>query len=122
MTMEVTQFIRVTRHLREATGYLELGMAQHAVDHLKGVGDMGPLEPAAEMLRGEAYFLLHRYKDAALSLESAARKFAAPQNRSAWFALSQCYRKAGDVDRAIQTLGRARGARPPKRGRRPPRV
>jgi hypothetical protein len=55
-----------------------------------------------------------RYDVAAESLEFAARKMPAPHDRSAWLVLSLCYRQAGKMDRAIETLGFARGALPPK--------
>lgn len=113
MTIDSGQFVRITKRLRHATGYLELGMPQHAIDCLEGLGELGPLEAAAELLRGEALRIQHRFTDAAHSLETAARKFTAPHDRPAWLALSLCYRQAGDTDRAIQMLAHARGAKPP---------
>jgi len=114
MSFDTPQFIRVSRRLQEAAGYFELGMTQHTLDCLEGLGELGPFEPAVEFLRGESLRIQHRYDDAATSLEAAAKKFPAPLNRSAWLAVSRCYRQAGQMDRAIQTLGCARGARPPK--------
>ena len=117
MAFDFRQLVRVGKRLREAQGYFELGMTQHALDCLEGLGELGPFEAEVELLRGEALRLQHRYDDAASALRTAARKFPAPYDRSAWFALSLCYRQVGDVNRAIQSLARARGARP--QGRRP---
>ena len=64
------------------------------------------------ILRGEALRMQHRYDAAASALRTAAQKFPAPYDRPAWLALSQCYRQVGDMNRAIQSLARARGARP----------
>ena len=120
MAFGIRQLVRVARRLKEATGYLELGMAQHALDRLEGLGKLGPFEAEVELLRGEALRLQHRYDDAKVALKTAARKFPAPYDRSAWLALSLCYRQVGDMNRAIQSLARARGALPAKRRRRRP--
>ena len=112
MAPDMAQLIRVAKRLREATGYFELGMPQHTLDCLEGLGELGPFEAEVQLLRGEALRVQHRYDDAAAALKTAARKFPAPYDRSAWFALSLCYRQVGDVNRAIQSLARARGAGP----------
>jgi len=116
MTFDIRQLVRVARRVQEATGYFELGMMQHTLDCLDGLGELGPFEAEAELLRGEALRMQHRYDDAASALRTAARKFPAPFDRSAWFALSLCYRQVGDMNRAIQSLARARGARPRTKG------
>jgi predicted Zn-dependent protease len=120
MPFDARQFARVAKRLQQAIGYLELGMAQHALDGLTGLGDLGPLEAEVQLLRGQALRIQRRFDDAATAFKTAARKFPSPLDRSAWFALSQCYRQAGDTGRAIQSLARARGANPPTRGRRNP--
>ena len=107
------QVIRIARRMAEATGYLELGMAQHALDRLENLGDLGPFEAEVSLLRGEAFRIQHRYEDAARSLTTAATKFPPPFNRPIWLALSRYYRQTGDTHRAIQMLGHARGAAPP---------
>ena len=117
MSFSDFQYVRIGRRLAQASGYLELGMAQHALDRLEGLGELGPLEAEVELLRGEALRIQQRYEDAASSFENAAQKAPSPQNRAAWLAVSLCYRKAGDTDRAIQSLAHARGVLPyrPKR-------
>ena len=116
MKFDFRQLVRVAKRLREAQGYYELGLTQRTLDCLDGLGELGPFEAEVELLRGEALRREHRYDDAASALKTAARKFPAPYDRSAWYALSLCYRQVGDVNRAIQSLARARGAhqRPPK--------
>jgi len=119
MKFDRAQAVRIGKRLNEASGYLELGMAQHALDCLEGLGNLGPFEAPVEMLRGEALRIQQHYEAAAHLLERAARKFPRPHDRRAWMALSLCYRQAGDTDRAIQSLACARGARLPKPGPRP---
>lgn len=119
MSFDGRQLVRVAKRLLQASGYLELGMRQHALDRLDGLGDLGPFEAAVELLRAEALRGQHRYQDAATSFKNAARKFPSPQNKPVWLASSLCYRQAGDILRAIQSLARARGARPRTTRRRP---
>jgi len=119
MDFDPLNSIRILKRLRQATGYLELGMADQALERLQGFGDPGPLEAEVAFLRGEALRIQHRYRDAAAALKTAARKAPFPHDRSAWLALSLCYRQAGDTRRAIQSLARARGALPRKRKRNP---
>ncbi len=115
MAIDARQLVRVAKRVKEATGYFELGMTQHTLDCLEGLGELGPFEAEVELLRGESLRMQQRYGEAASALKTAARKFPAPLDRSAWFALSLCYRQVGDTDRAIQSLARARGAAPRRR-------
>ena len=119
MPFDHRQLVRVAKRIREATGYFELGMAQHTLDCLDGLGELGPFEAEVALLRGEALRFQHRYDDAAVALKTAARKFPAPFDRSAWFALSLCYRQAGATGLAIQSLARARGAHVSRKRHKP---
>jgi tetratricopeptide (TPR) repeat protein len=112
MEFDFRQLFRVARRLKEAHGYVELDMPQHALDRLEGLGDLGPFEAEVELVRGEALRRQQRFDDAETALKNAAKKFPAPYDRSAWFALSLCYRQVGEVNQAIQSLARARGAKP----------
>ena len=115
MDHENAKLIRITKRLRFAIGYYELGMYEQAVaalDHLDELGDLGPFKLAAEMVRAEALKAQRQYRSAAVSLETAARMLPAPHDQSVWLALSMCYRQAGDTQRAINSLGCARGAKP----------
>ena len=112
MAHSEAEFHRVTKRLREATGYLELGMTQHALDCLQGLGATGTFYAAAELLRGEALRRQRRFDDAAVHLEEAARHTPEPHDLPAWYALSQCLREAGDRETADTILARVRGAKP----------
>ncbi len=112
MKLDLRELVRVAKRLQEAHGYCELDMPQQALDRLAGLGELGPFEAEVELLRGEALRKQRRFDDAAIAIRKAARKSPAPDDRSAWYALSLCYRQAGAVSQAIQSLARARGAGP----------
>ncbi len=112
--IEVRQLVRVAKRLQQGVGYLEMGMPQQTLDSLTGLGELGPFEAEVELLRGEALRAQHRYQDAAVALEIAARKLPSPMDKPAWLALSLCYRQAGNVVEAARMLARARGAAPTK--------
>ncbi|GIX02669.1 MAG: hypothetical protein KatS3mg112_1606 [Thermogutta sp.] len=111
MTPEQRRTILVTRRLREAAGYLELGLVDQALRCLE-IDDLGPWEGPVAMFKGQILASQGRYRDAAEAFERAAQVFPPPHDRVAWYTLSQCLRQAGDTIRAIQVLGRARGAYP----------
>ena len=115
MTDDERQFMRVAKRVCAATGYLELGMAQHALDCLTELGPSGPFEAEIELLRGEALRRQERFKDAAVALKAAADKLPAPHDVAAWLALSLCQKRAGDMVDSINTLAKARGASPLRR-------
>lgn len=114
MAFDRKQLYRVAHRLREASGYLELGMSQQALDCLGGLGELGPFEGEVNLLLGEAYGALERFEEAAASLKIAAMALPPPHRRPAFLALSVLYREAGDTERAIQAMARARGAGLPK--------
>ena len=119
MTLNHTQFVRTMKRLASAQGYLELRMPGQALESLQGIGEPGPLRGAVEMLRGKAFWLQHRYDDAAQSLRVAAQSIDAPHDRPAWMALSIYYRNQGEPGKAMDSLARARGAHLPKHGPEP---
>ncbi len=119
MTLNHTQFVRTMKRLASAEGYLELRMPGEALESLEEIGEPGPLRGAVEMLRGKAFWLQHRYDDAAKSLRVAAQNIDAPHDRPAWMALSIYYRNQGQPDEALDSLARARGARLPESGPKP---
>ena len=57
---------------RQAEGYLELGMPQHALDNLDRLGGDENLGPRGLFLRGEALKELDRYQEAVGTLKKAA--------------------------------------------------
>lgn len=116
MQSESALALRAIRRLRTAAGYYELNMprrALEALDSLRDLGDIGPFQVAEEMLRAEILKAEHRYEAAAETLELAARRLPAPANQALWLALSDCYRRAGDLDGAANSLACARGAKLP---------
>ncbi len=109
MIVSAQQLVRVAKRLTRASGYMELGMTQRALAELDAAGHLGPLQAAADLLRGQVLRLENRDADAAEWMDRAAEKFADPENLAALLALSRCLSKAGDADRATETLARARG-------------
>ncbi len=114
MRADIVQWIRVSKRLTQAGGYLELGMSQQALDCLENLGTLGPFEAEVELLRGEAFRRQRRFREAATSFKAAAEKAASPRDRETYLAMSICYRQTGNVLEALQMLARARGAAPPK--------
>jgi len=112
MRADIAQFIRVSKRLTQAGGYLELGMEQHALDCLDNLGPLGPFAAEVAVLRGEAFRRQHRFQEAANSFKAAASQMSSPQDRQAYLAMSICYHQAGNVHKAVQMLARARGAAP----------
>ncbi len=110
MSFDMRQLRRVAHRLREASGYLELGMAQQALDRLDGLGELGPFEGEVNLLRGEAYGAQLKFAEAAASFKTAAKRLPPPYRQPAFLALSMIYQEAGDTDRATQALAHARGA------------
>ncbi len=117
MDIEFRQFVRIGKRIHEAAGYLELGMPAQALRALENLGELGPFEAEVQMLRGEALRRQERFAEAALSFAEAAKRFPEPLDRPAWLAGSWCYRQAGDVERAVNLLGWARGAMPKQRSK-----
>ncbi len=114
MTFGMNQLHRIAHRLREASGYLELGMAQHALDRLDGLGELGPFEGEVSLLRGEAYGAQEKFAEAAASFKTATKLLPPPFRRPAFLALSMVYQEVGDTDRASQAMARARGAGSPR--------
>jgi len=113
---------RVTKRLRAAVGYYELGMSRHAVQCLDSVlqlGEIGPFRVAEEILRAQFLKSEADYGAAAKALENAARMTPTRDNQALWAAVSACYRDAGDIGRAVNSMAYARGAVPPKVGDKP---
>ncbi len=109
MTSHERNAICITRRLREAAGYIEFGMLDHALRALPTDG-LGVWEGPTFFLRGQILTALGKLSEAATSFRHAAEVSSYPHDRIAWLALSHCLRQAGDVDGAVHYLGRARGA------------
>ncbi len=94
--------IRWAKIRREAEGYLELGMPEHALDALARLAGSKGVDAHALFLRGEALRSLERYREAIGPLRLAADEV--PQNSQVWFALGWCYKRTGRIDLAIDSL------------------
>lgn len=91
--------------LREAEGYLELGMPRRALDVLERLGSPGTFEGRVLYLTGEALRELGRWGEAIEPLEQSAE--IRPSNIDVWLALGWCYKRTGRLDRAVDALQRA---------------
>jgi tetratricopeptide (TPR) repeat protein len=98
------------RILREAEGYLEIGMPQYALDVLARMNDPGTFKGQQSYLTGEALRALERYDEAIRPLEQAADIL--PSNIAVWLALGWCRKRTGRLDLAIQALERAEEVEP----------
>ncbi len=102
--------IRRKRILREAEGYLELGLPRPALRALGRLGNPTDLGFEAAYLWGEALRETERYHEALLPLKRAAGM--EPENIHVWFALGWCYKRTGQIEMAIDALERALAVHP----------
>jgi Flp pilus assembly protein TadD len=97
--------IRRVRLQREAEGYLELGMAEYALQTLGRLGDPAAFDGRSLYLWGEGLRMLERYFEALMPLERAAK--VAPDDVRVRIALGWCYKRTGRLDLAIDALEQA---------------
>jgi tetratricopeptide (TPR) repeat protein len=97
--------IRRQQLIRQAEGYLELGMAQHALGVLDGWEDGDGHSGHILFLRGEALKELGRFQDALDPLRRASE--IAPSRIPTWLSLGWCYKRVGRLDLAIESLEEA---------------
>ena len=97
--------VQVQQSLREAEGYLELGMPQHALAALDRLESPGTFLGKSLYLRGEALRAMERFREAIGPLAEAAD--LAPSNVPAWLALGWCHKRVGRLDLAIESLEEA---------------
>ena len=98
--------IRLKRLIREAEGYLELGMARHALDVLSRVREPGTFKAQTLYLTGEALRTTGRFEEAIPLFLRAAE--LAPSHIPVRVALGWCLKRTGRLDLAIQALEQAR--------------
>jgi tetratricopeptide (TPR) repeat protein len=108
--VSTTHRVRSQRILREAEGYLELGLAQAALDALDRLTEPGTFRGKLMYLRGEALRSLHRYDEASDALQQAAD--LRPSEPDVWLALAWCQKRSGQLDKAIEALEHAREGEP----------
>ncbi len=102
--------IRRQQLVLQAEGYLELGMAEHALAVLSRCGDQEMLPDHALYLKGQSLRELGRFGEALEPLWQAAQ--GNPDNISIWLALGWCYKRTGKLDRAIESLEEALSVEP----------
>ncbi len=107
--MAVPHRIRRQQIIRQAEGYLELGMSQHALDALGRMPD-SELPDHGLYLRGEALKNLGYYQEALAPLARAAQ--GSPGNIHIWLALGWCHKRTGRIDLAIEALEEALDVEP----------
>jgi len=94
--------IRYQRLLREAEGYLELGLPQLAIQTLEKIDEPGTFRGIQLYLLGEAFRAQGRFAEAIEALEASADK--KPSKIDIYLALGWCYKRTGRLDRAIEAL------------------
>lgn len=102
--------VRQRLYLRQAEGYLELGMAEKSLEVLSRLDDRGQRSAFALYLRGEALRRLDRCAEALEPLTLAAQ--SSPGNVPVYLALGWCHKRTARLDLAIEDLRRALEAEP----------
>ena len=102
--------IRRSQLTRQAEGYLELGMPQQALTTLARLEMSVSLDGKALYLRGEALRTLEKWEEAIPWLLAASSED--PDNIHYWLALAWCYKRTGQLRRAISSLENALGVDP----------
>lgn len=108
--MHARKGVRRLRLQREAEGYLELGMSQHALMSLARIGDPSSFDSSTLYLWGEALRSEERYEEAIIPLQRAAE--SAPENINIRLALGWCFKRVGRIHLAIEALEQALAAEP----------
>lgn len=90
---------KLVRQLRQAEGYLELSMPQHALEVLRQIEEPLDREFAFHLLRGMAHRDLQDYALALVSLEAAGA--INPKSVTLQMALAWCYKRTDQLPKAI---------------------
>lgn len=97
--------VRYQRLLREAEGYLELGLPHMAIAALERMDQPGTFKGAQLYLMGEALRAQGRFPEAIEALEASVD--STPSKIDIYVALGWCYKRTGRLDLAISALERA---------------
>jgi tetratricopeptide (TPR) repeat protein len=103
--MSQTNRLRYQRLLREAEGYLELGLPHLAIDTLKKIDQPGSHKGKHLYLLGEAFKAQGRFSEAIEALEASVEN--APSKIDIYLALGWCYKRTKRLDLAIESLEKA---------------
>ena len=95
---------KFARRMKEIQGYRELGLLKQSLEILDSwVPSTDPeLEFTYCMLRGATLREMGRHSEAIVSLERAAE--LKPKNIGVYFALGWCYKRTGQLPRAIKAM------------------
>jgi tetratricopeptide (TPR) repeat protein len=96
---------RLQRTRREAEGYLELGMPSHALRSLQRQGKVVHGDGRGCYLLGESLRELDRYREAIFPFRRSLELI--PDDIHVWMALGWCYKRVGDLLKAIDALEHA---------------
>jgi tetratricopeptide (TPR) repeat protein len=102
--------IRARQYERQAEGYLELGLAQQALETLARLDDSHSPTPHALILKGRALASLARFAEALQPLSQAADK--EPENIQIRLVLGWCHKRIARIDLAIGDMEQALRAEP----------
>lgn len=97
--------LQLRRTIEEAEGYRELGMMDHALRTLQKRGALVHGNGHACFLLGETLRDMARYEEALLPLERSAD--LVPDDIHVFLALGWCYKRTGQLARAIESLEKA---------------
>lgn len=96
---------RIRRQLEEAEGYLMLEMPTYALRILESRTEWPTMPFEASFLKGEALRCLDRYREALISLETAAE--LRPDDIAVALAQGWCYKRTNRLAQAVDALERA---------------
>lgn len=103
--MATADAIKLKQAITEAEGYLELGMIPHSLAALQRRGKLVHANARACYLMGESLRELSRHREALIPLSRSAA--LEPTDLHVWLALGWCYKRTGQLHRAIDALDRA---------------
>jgi tetratricopeptide (TPR) repeat protein len=103
--MSQTNRLRYQRLLREAEGYLELGLPHLAIESLKKIDQPGSHKGKHLYLLGEAFKAQGRFSEAIEVLEASAENL--PSLIDIYLSLGWCYKRTKRLDLAIESLQKA---------------
>lgn len=101
---------KLARRIREAEGYLELGLPEQATETLQKKPELVANSGAAQYLLGESLRQQHRYAEAIAPLERATEIL--PDQMEVALALAWCYKRTGQLASAIDALQLVANDRP----------
>ena len=113
MDSNAGMIVRVTKRLKAAVGYHELGMTQHALrclDSLDLLGKIGPFGVVQDVLRDVFITNPENRVSAANALEVVARMLSTPARHAIQLTLAACYGQVNERSRTAN-MALARGAK-----------